>query len=285
MSGLKEMARRCGGEVSGRDSFIMPGPGHGRRDRSLSVKRTPNGFVVHSFAGDDFHECRDLVASRLGLQGFDLGAARRQALPIQRTDPDDEPGEWDDVAARLWAWAVPIGGTLGERYFREVRSITCALPPTMRFLAARGAYPATIVTAFAVPSEPEPETMSMDGIAVTAIHLTRLAPDGTKLEKRMLGSPAGLPLVVAPWTETGRGLVLAEGLEDALSGHEATGLAAWAGGSAGHMQKLGPAVPSWCESVTILQHDDDAGRRATRSLAGELRQRGVEVLVMGGARG
>ena len=53
---LAEIAELLGGEVRG-DEVLAPGPGgHSEYDRSLSIKpdaRAPEGFVVHSFAGDD----------------------------------------------------------------------------------------------------------------------------------------------------------------------------------------------------------------------------------------
>src|SRR5207248_1762914 len=47
-----------------------PGPGHSPKDRSLSIKlnpSAPDGFVVHSFAGDDPLQCKDHVRSKLGI--------------------------------------------------------------------------------------------------------------------------------------------------------------------------------------------------------------------------
>ena len=52
---LRSIARALRGEISGRQ-ILAPGPGHSRRDRSLSIRIEPNapdGFVVHSFADDD----------------------------------------------------------------------------------------------------------------------------------------------------------------------------------------------------------------------------------------
>lgn len=52
------------------DSALVPGPGHSRVDRSLSVKPDPaarNGYILNSFAGDDFAKCRDYVDSQLGI--------------------------------------------------------------------------------------------------------------------------------------------------------------------------------------------------------------------------
>lgn len=58
------------GDMQGKSACLVPGPGHGKDDRSLSVKNdssNPDGFVVNSFAGDDAAECRDHVRRAAGL--------------------------------------------------------------------------------------------------------------------------------------------------------------------------------------------------------------------------
>jgi hypothetical protein len=83
---LSSAARMLGGQVSG-GQIVCPGPGHSAADRSLSVRfepDAPDGFVVHSFAGDDAMRCRDHVRSRLGLDPFGLngtGSAPRRDRP------------------------------------------------------------------------------------------------------------------------------------------------------------------------------------------------------------
>jgi hypothetical protein len=65
----RTIARVMGGDVNG-DGALVPGPGHSAKDRSLSVKpdpAAPDGFVVHSFADDDFANCRDHVKDKLGI--------------------------------------------------------------------------------------------------------------------------------------------------------------------------------------------------------------------------
>jgi RecA-family ATPase len=69
---LQTIARRLGGVVNN-DQVLCPGPGHSKIDKSLSIKintGAPEGFVVHSFAGDDPITCRDYVRERLGLPAF-----------------------------------------------------------------------------------------------------------------------------------------------------------------------------------------------------------------------
>src|SRR5438552_3181069 len=65
----KQVAAVLGGEVSGRE-VLAPGPNHSAKDRSLSIRldpAAPDGFVVHSFAGDDPLQCKDHVRSKLGI--------------------------------------------------------------------------------------------------------------------------------------------------------------------------------------------------------------------------
>ena len=66
----RDIAKALGGEIAGQDQVVAPGPGHARRDRSLSVLIRGEHLVVHSFAGDDWRVCKDYVRSRLGWPAF-----------------------------------------------------------------------------------------------------------------------------------------------------------------------------------------------------------------------
>jgi hypothetical protein len=69
---LQVLAKALGGEMSN-GRVLAPGPGHSPSDRSLSVKldsSAPDGFVVHSFAGDDPITCKDFVRAKAGLEPF-----------------------------------------------------------------------------------------------------------------------------------------------------------------------------------------------------------------------
>jgi hypothetical protein len=69
---LQEIARTLGGAVSGQQ-ILAPGPGHTASDRSLSIclsRDARDGFIVHSFAGDDPLACRDYVRGKLQLTRF-----------------------------------------------------------------------------------------------------------------------------------------------------------------------------------------------------------------------
>jgi hypothetical protein len=69
---LQQIARALGGDVSG-GQVRAPGPGHSPQDRSLSIKldeSAPDGFLVHSFAGDDPLICKDYVRAKLDLPAW-----------------------------------------------------------------------------------------------------------------------------------------------------------------------------------------------------------------------
>jgi RecA-family ATPase len=79
----RNLASALGGEVSGHE-IRAPGPGHSEKDRSLSVKvdtGAPDGFIVHSFAGDDPLECRDHVREKAGLGAFKPNGQGRKHRP------------------------------------------------------------------------------------------------------------------------------------------------------------------------------------------------------------
>jgi hypothetical protein len=183
------------------------------------------------------------------------------------------------LAASLWARRKPLEGTPAEIYLRVGRGIGCALPPTLGYLPAHAGYAHAMIAAFGLCDEIAPGLLGPPE-AVTAIHLTELAIDGhARTSKRMLGPVSGQPLVLAPPND-GLGLVIAEGIEDALSLHEATGLGAWAGGSAGHMAKLGLAVPDYIDCVSIAEDANAAGSHATRTLSDALKARGITCQIL-----
>jgi RecA-family ATPase len=78
---LQTLARALSGEVTG-GQVRCPGPNHSPQDRSLSVKLSdaaPDGFVTHSFAGDNVNACRDHVRVKAGLAPFKRNGQKQAA--------------------------------------------------------------------------------------------------------------------------------------------------------------------------------------------------------------
>jgi hypothetical protein len=219
-----------------------------------------------------------------------LAGDRREPVTVVRKPVDNRAkvsAEQDEAeqhrkAAWLWSQRRPIQGSIAETYLREARKITCPLPPTLAFLPPSGDYPPSMIAAYALPNEIEPGVLGAPRI-VRSVHVTRLLPDGSGREpgkaKRTIGRPLGLPIVIALVTDT-LALTITEGIEDALSVYQATGLGAWAAGASSYMPSL--KVPDYVEAVTIIADDDDSGRQGAAGLAQQLHQRGgIEIFLEG----
>ena len=94
----------------------------------------------------------------------------------------------------------------------------------------------------------------------------------------MIGRSSGSPIVLAPANDL-LGLVISEGIEDALSLHEALGCGAWAAGSASRLPSLAEVVPDYIDCVTIVADADEAGLSNAKKLAHALGERGLYVEV------
>lgn len=217
------------------------------------------------------------VCARCGAQGV---TSDPNVLGVDAGERGQIETNYRSRAARtLWRRSASIQGTPAERYLREGRAYQGSLPPTLRYLPPNDGYPHSMIAALGNCPESAPGELGLPRDSV-AVHLTRLAPKGlARLDKRMLGPVSGNPIVLAPPND-GLGLVITEGIEDALSLHEATGLGAWAAGSATHMAKLADAVPDYVSCVTLAQDDDAAGRTATNRLGAALVARGFEVRIL-----
>ena len=213
-----------------------------------------------------------------------LEQARAEAAERERSSA----AERLDKARWLWSRRQPIAGSIAQNYLRQARAYYGLIPGTLGFLPARGKHGPAMIAAFGLPAEPQPGMLAIADDAIRGVHITRLAPDGlgkagTEPDKLMIGLSHGSPIVLGPPNDL-LGLLIAEGIEDALSGHEATGLGAWAAGSASHLPALAASVPNWIEAVTILAHNDYDGLRHARTLATNLRRHNdteVSVILFG----
>jgi Toprim domain-containing protein len=260
-------------------------PLHG--GHSLVLGDGNNTLLVKCFGGDCAPE--DILAE-LRHRGLIEGRDRqRQPLrpppspPSDRDRDNDHERRQHEKAAWLWSQRQPIEGTISETYLRQARGITCPLPPTLAFLPPRTPkhHPA-MIAAFSLPDEIEPGLLGTPR-NVEAVHLTLLRSDGSgkadiEHPKLFVGSPKNLPIVLSPPSDL-PGLAITEGIEDALTAHQATGLGAWAAGSAARMSVLAEALPRYIESVTVCAHTDQAGQDGALTLAAALGRLGVEVSI------
>jgi hypothetical protein len=203
-----------------------------------------------------------------------------------RSKPDtDEAAKRLGIARHLWSKRRPIKGTPGERYLREARGYDGPMPPTIAYLPAHGDYQHAVIAAFGFADEIEPGVLHIRDDAVRGVHLIQLLPDGSDRDrahpkcKSTIGKCPGAPLVVAPFPDTNNALVICEGIEDALSAHQAMGIAAWAAGGACRMPALADNVPDYIDAISVMEDNNPAGRVNTAELIKQLHERLPDVEV------
>jgi hypothetical protein len=214
-------------------------------------------------------------------------AKRLPAAEIEKIKADINARELEHELARrlkalgLWRRGEPVPNTPVERYLTLARGYRGRIPATIRFLPTSRGFAPAMIAAIGLADEVEPGVVAISDQAIRGVHITSLKSDGlakagTDRDKIMIGKSIGSPIVLAPPND-GLGLAITEGIEDAFSVHEATGLGAWAVGSASRMPALAGAVPDYIECVTIVADADDAGRTNARKLADALAPRGCDV--------
>jgi len=245
-----------GGDVTGRDSCNVPGPGHSRKDRSLAIRITSNGFLVHSFANDDWKECRDYVLGRLGLGD----AWQSDKAPPPDTTGDDAERR-KKLALKIWADCIDPRGTLAERYLYEYRALE--LPDSVAYTVIRfharlryepGKYLPGMVCLLRDIVSDEP----------CGIHRTFLdRHTGEKIDRKMLGIAKGAAIKLDPDPTTS--LTIGEGVETVLAARAEGFTPAWALGSSGAVRAF-PVLRNLRE-LTILQENDPTSRRDVKTCA------------------
>jgi hypothetical protein len=273
------VARALGGSVSGRN-VVAPGPGHSRADRSLSIKidpAAPDGFIVHSFAGDLPAECRDYVRAVIGLDP--RGRRRRQASgrwsPRRTVAPDNNAAERSALALRLWNEArdprdTVIAGYLASRDLMlpvDIAGDVIRFHPALKF----NCQPVSGMVALLrdiKTNEP------------CGIHRTFLDSDGCKLDRKMLGRARDAAIKLDADENVTLGLHIGEGIESCLAARLAGFRPVWALGSAGAIATF--PVLAGIEAITVLGEVNDGGanHRAAQACAARWIAAGREAFIV-----
>jgi putative DNA primase/helicase len=162
----------------------------------------------------------------------------------------------------LWERSLPAAGSLVETYLRS-RGIFCPLPPSLRFLPnhlhkpTETTWPVMLAAVCNVKGE------------LRGVHRTFLAADGSAkasvMPPRMTLGPIGGH--TCHLAEAGKELVVAEGIETALSVQLTIGLPAWAALNAGGMVRMNlPPLPL-ASFVIVAADADPPGLRAAKAAA------------------
>ena len=277
---LQKIARALGGEVQGHQ-VLAPGPGHSPKDRSLAVmlsSTAPDGFVVHSHAGDDPIECKDFVRERSGLAPFKPRVTRRRVAPTTaayRGEIGERLAEARVKAAlRIWRESELLRSpassrrktfTLGWQYFTERRGLHIGLLDDLSHALRWHQGVGAVIALMTDPRIGEP----------CGIHRTYLNPDATKRERKMLGRQGVVRL--SPDEEVTQSLGLTEGVEDGLAVLLSGWAPVWAATSAGAIGRF-PVLPG-IEALTIFRDRDNVGKRAAEVCAERWASAGREVFL------
>jgi putative DNA primase/helicase len=291
---LRIITRALGGEVSGRQ-VLTPGPGHTPRDRSLSIKiepAAPDGFLVHSFAGDDPIVCKDHVRRRLGLpewkpgdeqdrrvdparvRAFDRTALNRES--IRRPRSEDELARIE-YAQLLWGQAENPRGTAVEKYLQarcldlddDLAGGVLRFDPRTPWRdenTGKTKFIPCMIAAF----------RSIDDGIITAVHRIRVdQPERwPKTERRMLGVVHRAAVMLDP---IGPNLAIGEGVETCMAARKLGIRPTWALGSVGCIS--GFPVIDGVEQLTVLSESGQASADAVKFCARRWRRAGRRVHV------
>ncbi len=294
----REIARCMGGEARGNQATV-PGPGHSRQDRSLSVRVEPNapdGFLVHSFSGDDPITCRDHVRQMCGLPDF--RGERRQPSP-QETQARQErrkKADYDEAALaayvkgkalETWQEAVPLPGTPAGRYLQ----VRCGIVP--EDITGAGALRFHPRCVFKLADNTKVRLPALIGLfrdmqtgEPVAIHRTALLPDGSGKDeqtpglgnpKKMLGQCDGAAIMLTPFADVTHGLGTCEGIETAVSIAQTGWRPLWVVGSAWGIENFPPL--GGLECLTVFADHDENGtcQRAASACRDRLSPHNIEV--------
>jgi putative DNA primase/helicase len=268
---LRSWASALDGSVSGA-SILCPGPGHSRKDRSLSVRliaSAPDGFLVYSHAGDDFADCRNHVRSRVGMPAFAPQIGAPASMPY--ITKALEPAPNIDYARRIWCEAADIRGTIAERYLNS-RHLILDDSDWYRVLRFHPDCP--------FGSERAPAMIALMRDVLTdeqrCIQRTRLTP--RKIDRQMLGPAKGSAIKIDADADVTQGLCIAEGLETGLSGRLMGLRPVWALGSAGAIAAF-PVLPG-IDGLHIFGEHDESGtnQRSIQTCADRWLAAGRDVL-------
>jgi putative DNA primase/helicase len=268
------IARALGGRKVGA-GWVARCPAQDDREPSLSITDAKGGKVlVRCHAGCDQ---RDVIAALRARGAWGSGSGhdsrfhrKNNRRPVARPDPE-EPKR-TRTALAIWKASQSAEGTLVETYLRS-RGLSLPPPAEVRFHPELG-HPSGGIW----PAMTALVTRGKDGAPI-GIHRTFLAHDGKEKapiepSKMMLGPCRGGAVRLA---ESGDLLMVAEGIESALSAMQATGKPAWAALSTSGLRALD--LPCSVRDVIVLADGDEPGEAAAQDCARRWKREGRRVRI------
>ncbi len=233
-------------------------PAHEDHKPSLSVSESNGVVLVKCHAECDQQAVIDALKKRSLWHGQDDFP---RAKPLMRkAEPRTAENPNRNAALSIWQNARPAGNTPVETYLRS-RGITLDIPASIRYAPDLKHGPTGLLMPAMVCAVQGPDR------AITGIHRTYLVSDGSRKApisqgKMMLGKCATGAVRLAA---AGESLILAEGIETALSVMQAIDKPTWACLSTSGLKTV--ALPQEVREVVIAADGDEPGEKAAQEAA------------------
>lgn len=274
---LAAIVRERGGALyKGGTEALVPGPGHSRKDRSLSLKVEGDRITWFSFPGDSNRDVMDYLGIGRTNDGPRL-TREEQAQRQRERDSERRVQEREALAfcETVWKGTQPLAGTPAAAYLAS-RGHDLSACPDLRF------HPA------APRSRPQPNKPLRTAPALVAlvrdvtggargIHVTFVHPDGSgkafgERSRLMFGPVSGGAVRLFPIGADGQ-LAVGEGIESSASYAGLHGVPTWAALSTSGLATFTP--PYSAKSLVVAADSDDApiraGMMAARALVNRAR--------------
>lgn len=268
VAGAVVKLRRVGNELVGCCPF--------HADKSPSFTVFDGGRRYHCFGcsatGDVLDFVQHLHHVTLPLAAEMLCGGSLPQVEID-TPPPAADRETVGEARDIWMTATAATGTPVQRYLAS-RALTLPVPETIRFARLRygkrgPTHPCMVALVTDVTGQPI-------GIQRTFLNDAGTGKAAVPKPKLSLGHVRGGAVRLGHGAIGG--LMLTEGVEDALSLVQMEGRSAWAAAGAGMLPSM--RLPSVVRSVVIGADADDAGRAAAHKAAEAFRSEGREVRII-----
>ncbi|GAM97379.1 Bll0064 protein [alpha proteobacterium U9-1i] len=255
MSRLERIVAELGGLVyDGGRRALVPGPDHGAADRSVSLVETEEGrILIHCFSPrDDWRAVRNALSERGLLAEQAPGVIGLAPSPQARVVVQPDQEERTARAARLWAESRPIRCTAASAYLKRrsifgAESVELRFHPRMTSVDDRLRRPALMAAIRGADG-------ALRGVQATLLTTYGIGKALVPTPRRVIGALLGGAVQLAPAGDT---LIIAEGLESALSAAAELGAPAWAALTAYNLSQFTPPPQVGCLIAT--PDNDDAG--------------------------
>lgn len=276
---LASLARAFGGEAyAGGRRALIPAPGHGAADRSVSLRLAEGRVLAHSFGAADWREVLDDLRDRGWIDAENRLC--RGAGSVPRSGAAElSRAERVGVAGALWAAGGPIGaGTAAAQHLRR------------RGVAPEGLGSAALQAHVAVPTSVYRDrglrlpallaAVRAPSGELTAVEVTYLDARGARSglarpSRKIVGAVPGGSAVRL--TAAAPEMLVAEGVFTTLSAMIRFGLPGWALLSTGNLRRW--QAPAGVRRVLIAGDRGAEGERSAAVLRAALTSGGVAAAI------